>query len=114
MLATTTTRALRLPAARLLTTPSLAVRAISTTAPTQLANAVTEAPKRREVLLPSQEKPNSLMQYALYVLPVTISPFQSSRISNTSTVLLLMSSPTGPVKAPSGPSPSVSPAAPSR
>ena len=35
----TTTRALRLPAARILTTP-LAIRAISTSAPRLLANAV--------------------------------------------------------------------------
>jgi hypothetical protein len=69
MLSTTSaaaTRALRLPAARILTSP-MAVRAIATSAPKQLANAVTEMPKRREVLLPSQEKkPSSVMQYALY------------------------------------------------
>lgn len=57
---------------------NIAIRAISTSKPTALASAggithvgqetgLTDRPARREVLLPSQERPKNVVDYALYV-----------------------------------------------
>jgi len=64
---------------------NIGIRAISTSKPTALASAggvtsvsqdtgLVDRPARREVLLPSQEKPKNVVDYALFALPFHIRP----------------------------------------